>query len=120
MTLNPEIKERWLSALRSGRYTQAQSTLKSEKGHCCIGVLVEECKDFFEDRGVPVEDIKVPLFEEGKHALLRIGDSYEDLSHQGRVAVGLDCYDQQELINLNDRCEVDDYVKQIKYIEENM
>ena len=43
--MNPEIKERWLTALRSGEYRQVDSYLKhgSEEspGHCCLGVLCE-------------------------------------------------------------------------------
>jgi hypothetical protein len=45
--LRPEIKERWLAALRSGEYKQARGRLgqfrkaTSETSHCCLGVLCE-------------------------------------------------------------------------------
>jgi hypothetical protein len=49
MTMNPEIKERWLAALRSGDYIQGKSRLTtifpdpgtgtSEERDCCLGVL---------------------------------------------------------------------------------
>jgi hypothetical protein len=35
------IKDNWLTALKSGEYTQTVSVLKNDKGHCCIGVLAE-------------------------------------------------------------------------------
>lgn len=43
--MNPEVKEKWLSELRSGNYFQSKSYLKTESGgvprHCCLGVLCE-------------------------------------------------------------------------------
>lgn len=35
--MNPEVKERWLSALRSGDYSQARGQLKNQLGYCCLG-----------------------------------------------------------------------------------
>jgi len=37
--MNPEIKAKWVAALRSGEYAQAQGHLKDETGYCCLGVL---------------------------------------------------------------------------------
>ncbi len=34
----------WLSALRSGEYQQVKGTLKTNKGHCCLGVACEVLK----------------------------------------------------------------------------
>lgn len=39
--MNPEIKSKWISALRSGKYPQEQQTLHSENGYCCLGVLCD-------------------------------------------------------------------------------
>lgn len=41
--MNPEIKAKWLAALRGGQYAQATGTLRSEDGerHCCLGVLCD-------------------------------------------------------------------------------
>ena len=73
--MKPEIKARWLTALRSGEYKQAQKALRRVRnapegeqtdtiiGHCCLGVLCEitapetggrwsdENKEFFETDG---------------------------------------------------------------------
>ncbi len=45
--MKPEIKEKWLKALRSGEYSQGSGCLKqTDSGtekvtHCCLGVLCE-------------------------------------------------------------------------------
>lgn len=52
--MKPEIKQKWIDALRSGEYQQDVGVLKTEKGYCCLGVLadlynkehnLEWCKD---------------------------------------------------------------------------
>lgn len=48
--MNAEIKTKWLEALRSGRYQQAESELKDDKGcFCCLGVLCEVVGAIWED-----------------------------------------------------------------------
>jgi hypothetical protein len=39
--MNPEIKSKWIEALRSGDYAQDKYVLHSEKGFCCLGVLCD-------------------------------------------------------------------------------
>ena len=44
--MDPEVKARWVQALRSGKYHQGTSTLRSRRDHyparyCCLGVLCE-------------------------------------------------------------------------------
>lgn len=44
--MNPEIKEKWLAALRSGEYEQGQGHLRQQDADgvnkfCCLGVLCE-------------------------------------------------------------------------------
>jgi hypothetical protein len=41
MSLKPEVKEKWVAALRSGDYAQTQNHLRDSKGFCCLGVLCE-------------------------------------------------------------------------------
>lgn len=36
--MNRELVEKWVAALRSGEYEQTTLFLRSECGHCCIGV----------------------------------------------------------------------------------
>lgn len=37
--MKKELKERWITALRSGNYKQSQGCLQDQYGWCCIGVL---------------------------------------------------------------------------------
>jgi hypothetical protein len=39
--MKPEIKEKWVTALRSGDYKQTASVLRDGKGFCCLGVLCD-------------------------------------------------------------------------------
>lgn len=41
----PEIKERWVAALRSGDYRQTKGALRDSDGFCCLGVLCEITKE---------------------------------------------------------------------------
>ncbi len=34
-----DIKEKWVKALRSGKYKQTEGVLENNKGNCCLGVL---------------------------------------------------------------------------------
>ena len=37
--MKKELKERWITALRSGDYVQSQGCLQDQYGWCCLGVL---------------------------------------------------------------------------------
>lgn len=37
--MKPEIKTKWIAALRSGEYQQVQQDLHNDEGYCCLGVL---------------------------------------------------------------------------------
>jgi len=39
--MNPQIKQKWVDALRSGEYQQTQERLRKEDGFCCLGVLCD-------------------------------------------------------------------------------
>ena len=39
--MNPEIKAKWIEALRSGKYRQTKEYLKRGDKYCCLGVLCE-------------------------------------------------------------------------------
>lgn len=43
--MNKLVKEAWVARLRSGKYKQAVGSLKTAKGHCCLGVLCELYND---------------------------------------------------------------------------
>ena len=52
MTMNSEVKEKWLNALRSEEYKQTQRNLKTDEGYCCLGVL---CDLYAKEMNVPWE-----------------------------------------------------------------
>lgn len=37
--MNKELKQNWIDALTSGKYTQGKELLCNGKSHCCLGVL---------------------------------------------------------------------------------
>ena len=40
--MNPEVKKKWLEALRSGKYKQGRWALRNgDNEYCCLGVLCE-------------------------------------------------------------------------------
>lgn len=39
--MKEQVKKKWVKALRSGKFSQTQGTLKDESGYCCLGVLCE-------------------------------------------------------------------------------
>jgi hypothetical protein len=41
LKLTKELKENWLTALKSGIFKQEPGQLKTFNGHCCLGVLAE-------------------------------------------------------------------------------
>ena len=51
--MNPEIKERWLKALRSGEYKQGTGWLQMDGKYCCLGVL---CAIVADEIDLPVEE----------------------------------------------------------------
>lgn len=39
--MNPQVKQKWIDALRSGEYNQGSYKLRSGNGYCCLGVLCD-------------------------------------------------------------------------------
>ena len=37
--MNPEVKEKWITALESGEYPKIEGRLRSSAGYCSLGVL---------------------------------------------------------------------------------
>jgi len=47
--MNPEVKAKWLAALRSGEYQQGTGTLRARGRYCCLGVL---CDIYSREHGI--------------------------------------------------------------------
>lgn len=43
--MNPEAKELWLAALRSGKYEQGKYYLLQNRKYCCLGVLCDVARE---------------------------------------------------------------------------
>ena len=39
--MNPQVKQKWIDALRSGKYEQGSEKLRGYEGYCCLGVLCD-------------------------------------------------------------------------------
>jgi hypothetical protein len=48
--MTPELKAKWIEALRSGEYEQGDGALFSNGKYCCLGVLLAITKDDFNQR----------------------------------------------------------------------
>ncbi len=46
--MKPEIKKRWIAAIRSGEYEQGRGRLKRGDKFCCLGIL---CDLYLKERG---------------------------------------------------------------------
>lgn len=73
--MDPEIKSRWLAALRSGDYLQGMSRLKTivdeNTRYCCLGVLCELAAA----EGIVTETEKVrPVFYPGTVKTMAFGE----------------------------------------------
>jgi hypothetical protein len=50
--MNKPAIERWVNALESGKYKQGQSSLRTPRGFCCLGVAVDLIDDnWVKERG---------------------------------------------------------------------
>lgn len=91
--MNAEIKQKWVEALRSGRYEQAQGTLQrtgEEAGYCCLGVL---CDVVAPDSWVD-EDVQAVLFHTPGYGAMPSPSVYQ--------ASGLTIADSEALALKND------------------
>jgi len=100
--MTPELKRKWIKALRSGEYRKSTAVLKrffrtTEPRHCCIGVLCELVKDDFEDAKNLIQ--RRPDF--GGHASRTSVGAIMDFRTLGHV--GLSNEHQKTLTNMNDK-----------------
>ena len=51
--MDSNLKQKWVRALRSGKYTQATGALRTDDGFCCLGVL---CDVYDSDKWKTKED----------------------------------------------------------------
>lgn len=54
--MRPEIRDKWVAALRGGQYQQSKRYLKSLRGYCCLGVLCDLYLKEFPDKAFWTDD----------------------------------------------------------------
>lgn len=90
--MNREIKQKWISALKSGKYTQGKGYLKitSSAGnhYCCLGVLCEV--------------MEIPSYKPYKLTASSFDENTATLSTSLLSKAGLTDENQTDLINMND------------------
>jgi hypothetical protein len=85
MNMKPEIKAKWVEALRSGEYKQGKGLLAEDNKFCCLGVLCEVS-------GMPYDHVRFFLPNEVKewagldsrNPMLPTGDLLSDLNDNGK------------------------------------
>lgn len=98
MGMKPEIKSKWLSALRSGDYKQVDGQLnKGDEGFCCLGVLCEiAVQDGVIEKLPPIENADLSFHDPGSVGYRSVGDNnrpyteYDILPEEVMVWAGLD------------------------------
>ena len=105
MTMNKEVKTKWVDALRSGDYEQIIEELQSLEGYCCLGVLCRLAKE---------DGVDVDILDD-----IIIGGDLEDQVNVIDWSGLKDNKIVQHLICLNDE-EHANFEEIADYIEENL
>lgn len=118
--MTPELKEKWLTDLKSGKYPKTRGHLKDKIGYCCLGVLCETAGIGFRDElvgyGGSLDEARwfAPKPDAGG---FKVHDG-NTLSDYGLKQFGLSTFDLESLIDSNDNHDTFDPV--IEYIEEHL
>jgi hypothetical protein len=116
--MKPDVKEKWLKALREPGRKQTRSVLKSDDGQCCLGVLCEVLNVPSQQAGEiddsVLEQKNVQVFDFG------ISGSYIDIppSEWSSVNADLNYRDMRDLAGMNDEGKSFDEIAD--YIERNL
>lgn len=105
MAMDPELKAKWIEALRSGEYKQCRGKLHKELvGYCCLGVLCDIDSQVTENMQ---HGIGIFQFEG------RFESSYLPTGYRSKI--GLDSQDEANLVHMNDTnksfSEIADYIE---------
>jgi hypothetical protein len=101
--MNPELKDKWVKALRSGEYKQGRGTMKESRlfrksRFCCLGVLCDVAGAQYNKRNGYKHDV---FGEKQLVATVHI------LTPDGRHAFGLEGAKVDTLVFMNDKLKLD-------------
>lgn len=100
--MNPQIKEKWLNALRSGEYSQTEGSLKTDDGFCCLGVLCDLYSKEVEEEWVKDEITVRYKFDGSSQVLPNSVMDWAGLNEDNpRVYFGDDAF-RQSIAEVND------------------
>lgn len=74
--MNKEVKETWVTALRSGEFTQGKDRLRTlDDSYCCLGVL---CELHRRETGVGSWEVRAdsPIFRDESHHYFYMGEDF--------------------------------------------
>jgi hypothetical protein len=111
--MDQALKKKWVTALRSGKYAQAQGSLKRGDNFCCLGVLCE-VMGYNNWQEPPSPGGRRTLMSNDGYTVLGTGN----LSSQLIIESGLDVHTVSELANMNDNG--DSFVRIAQHIEETL
>ena|SRR6188768_1756975 len=95
LRMDPEVKARWVKALRSGEYVQVQDRLRKGSKHCCLGVLCDlytkesgkrwgfsgmKWRDIFDFADLPGPEVCIWAGLPDENPVVRIGKAKRALS----------------------------------------
>lgn len=74
--MKKSVMRKWVKALRSGKYKQAQGALQTRDGYCCLGVLCDISKISYFTAGYYLKDHEFPPAEVQEYAGLQTKNGY--------------------------------------------
>lgn len=101
--MDPEVKQLWVAALRSGEYPQGKSKLRSSKGYCCLGVLC----DLAERAGIITSEV-VTTYDDGTETYGYTVNDHQEVPYHEVSLLPLKVQDWAGIENCNPNVEVDD------------
>lgn len=105
--MKADVKERWITTLRSGEYPQTRKVLRDVHGYCCLGVLCDiidpDGWDRPDDRPYGAKDQHLGSSNVPSPEILEAAGIGEDEIFQAADNEEDELYVLSELMNLNDR-----------------
>jgi hypothetical protein len=112
--MDPVMKEKWIAALRSGKYQQGHLRLRTGDAFCCLGVLC----DLVDHEGWMVKmtyGVERDLFKVGNHI---VADYY--LPEFIRSDYRITSVQQTTLAQMNDALVPSNFIEIADWIEKNL
>jgi hypothetical protein len=106
--MNPEVKAKWLEALRSGKYIRTAGELRSPtNGYCCLGVL---CDIYDPSKWKQTRGWYTYSSRDGESSMAYLIQEVRDWSKLSKA-------NQHTLSNINDSPDSIEFDRVIDYIE---